>query len=169
MSPLIKKLLALTKEGIGGERDNAHAKLAALLRKHGLTFADIENVETKTMIWFKPDRKAGPFARKLLSQVIHAVTPLGSSTYKHRRLPGEIGVEVTAAQHMEIELRYAAYSRGLRKDMETCYRAFVQVNNIFNPEAPACDDTDEDELKALQRMMHGVTAVEVRKALPLSA
>ena len=64
---MLKKLLALSKQGVGGEKINAEALLNKLLKKHGLTIEDIDDEEEIKQwdVHFNTD-----FERKLIYQVI---------------------------------------------------------------------------------------------------
>ena len=162
----LMKLLALAARGEGGERANAQAKLESMMRKHGVTIEDLKG-EHARMEWFKHFR--GVLEKKLMYQVIASVCGRDIDTWMSKKKRGRIGVIVTKAQQVEIELKYAAYVASLQKELEITYKAFVHTNEIFcsnEVDFPASrDPIDLEELKRLAMAMAGMKPVEVRQAL----
>lgn len=159
----LKKLLTLANEGIGGEKVNARERLETLMRKHGVSLEELGE-EKREIQWFRPAR--GHFEKKLLYQVMAAVCGI-RSTWSHPKRKGQIGLEITTAEHIEIDLRYSAYLAGLKTEMDVCYRAFVHTNKIFHPDAPKSDSPmDDEEMVRLGMAMLGMTPVKIHQALP---
>ena len=66
----IKRVQALAERGVAGEQESAAATLDRLMKRYGITEADITE-ERREWAWF---RYTTPIERKLLSQVIYSVT-----------------------------------------------------------------------------------------------
>lgn len=66
----IRRVQALAERGVAGERESATATLDRLMKQYGITEADIAE-ERREWAWF---RYKTPIERKLLAQVIYAVT-----------------------------------------------------------------------------------------------
>lgn len=160
----LRKLLALSQQGIGGEKDTAAAMLERMLRKHGIAPEALES-DFRSLVFFKPDKI--PLGNRLLAQVMATVCGRDRQLYRHRTKPG-YGIEVSEFERIEIELRYAAYSDALSKEIERCYIAFLHVNRIF-PNTPPPDDSPPPDPEELQRLLHsmrGMTPTPIHSALP---
>lgn len=160
------KLLALAKRGEGGERENAQRFLESMLKKHGMTLADLDE-EALSPDWMKFPLKTA-LDRRLLAQV--AAMVLKSNSFLSRQYRGEkaIWLNVTKAQFLEIELHYRAFQRDLKKALEQAYIAFVNRNDIFSgvasdADAP-CPHSAED-LAAISAMMQGMPRTAVRREI----
>ena len=161
----LRKLLALAQQGVGGEKENAQSRLEAMMEKHGVTIDEIAE-ESRTMQWFKPER--GVFEKRLMLQVIGAVCG-NISTWRCAGKRGQIGIQVTKSEQLEINLRYDAYVAAMKKEMSICYSAFVQTNKIFHADAPRADESEVDmeEIKRIALEMMRMTRVPI--SLTISA
>jgi hypothetical protein len=161
----LRKLLVLAQQGVGGERDNAQALLEALMAKHGVCLSDLLE-ETRTMQWFKPAQ--GIYEKHLLHQVIGAVVGKCSMWSDKRKGKSRlVGVEVTKAERLEIDLRYPVYLKAMKAEMKICYSAFVQKNQIFHSDSSPADlsDVDLKELERILMAMRGMEKVEIQRTL----
>lgn len=166
----LKGVKALADRGSDGERDNAAALLATLMKKHGITEADIEGAEIRTY-WI---RYKTIYERKLLFQL--AYMHLGSGhafgcvgTYSKRRHK-EVGIECTPAQYIEIEADYQFYREALEEEMGIFYSAFIQKNNLFPPPELSrkqgdSEAIDPDVLMKMEAMMEGIDHRTRHKAI----
>ena len=159
----LRKLLALARQGVGGERRNAQSLLEALMEKHGVTLDTLEG-ERQKLCWLRPSRT--PFGKKLFGQTLFAVVGK-RTTWKSARFSGSVGVDMTPAERVEFELRYAAYVPALKKELSVCYSAFVQINNIFHKDAAPAEagEIDQEEIERLVMAMRGMKVVPVRPAI----
>lgn len=160
------KLLALAKRGEGGERDNAQRFLASLLKKHGMTLADLED-EAVAAEWMKFPLKTAQ-DRRLLVQVASMVLKSNSLTSKQYRGQKALWLHVTKPQYVEIELHYRAFKKDLEKALELAFVAFINRNDIFSGveadgDAP-CKYSAED-LAAAAAMAAGMPRTSVRREL----
>jgi hypothetical protein len=163
----LRKLLTLAQVGIGGEKVNAQSRLEALMEKHGISLSDLET-ENYTLEWFKADKS--DYGKQLLYQTMRAVCGV-RDYWTSKKRPGQHAMEMTKAEKIEIEIRYSAYLESLKKEMEICYSAFVQINKIFHKDSPPADpsETDEQEIKRLALAMMGMKPVPINKQLKQTA
>ncbi len=160
------KLLALARQGVGGEAQNAHAFLQKMLDKHGMTMADLEDSEQpKTRVNFK---WTDPLHKRLLIAVICKV--LNRNEFSHWRRPRErssFRVELTAAQHVEVDLMMAAYWPALQRQTDLMLAAFTHKNNLYpdveskEPENPP----SEEDIETILAMVRSMRATPVHKAI----
>ncbi len=160
------KLLALARRGEGGERDNAQRFLNRLLKQHNLSIEDLEE-EGQPAEWQKFTYKTA-FGQRLLVQVIGMV--LGRHTFDTRVKRGRKGfeVQITKAQHVEIDLYYRAFQRDLEQAMKHTFVAFISRNGI-GVDAPQEDDgpskySDEERWQIMQ-MMAAMPKTNVRRQI----
>jgi len=145
---LARKINELAKRGIEGEREAAEIALDRLMRKHGITIEDIEG-EEKTRCHFAYG--SAP-EKQLLMQVIASVTKIKSYFVPRNGNTKNIVMDLTAAENIEIEFKYAIYRRLLKEEYEIFYCAFVQKNKIFHPDAEAKEHVEPTpEQKAKNR------------------
>lgn len=164
----IKRVQALAERGVAGERESAAATFDRLMKQYGISEADIAE-ERREIAWF---RFKTPLERKLLGQVIYAVTGrdaygcVGTYTNRTRK---QLGVECTAAERLEIELSFEFFNAAMEEELERFYRAFVNKNEIF-PTADKAEVRETpplpmDEAIKLALMMDGMDTHTRRAAL----
>ena len=170
---MLKKLLALSKQGVGGEKVNAEALLNKLLKKHGLTIEDIDDVEEVKQwdVHFNTD-----FERKLIYQVMYMLFPDESVyhyTYKRIKHNREnLIIKLTNAQYIEFDYAFTIYKNALNKELELFYSAFIQKNHIYPVKqrndigAETIEDkySMEDQMKIAQ-FANGITKENIRQAI----
>lgn len=161
-----RKLLALARRGVMGERETAQRLLEDYLRAKGLTVEDIDDAPTMHLEMTYRDTNE----RTLLIQIIAAVTDQTRVDTRHDRKGRRIEVRVEPVAAMEIERQYAIYRRALRKAIKIAIHGFIQANNIFpksGSEADYSDLTDEEmaEIRQAIAMSNHMPTPSVRKAL----
>ena len=170
----LEKVKALADRGERGEKLAAEATLAKLMKKYGISEAELEDAKISTH-WI---RYKTEWERKLLFQLAymymghgHAFGCVGKYTDRPRK---KVGIECTPAQYIEIEADFAFYSAALEEEMALFYRAFLNKNNLYPPPELAGDpvddeDTDEDaarvEAMKVSAIMMGLDRHTRRKAL----
>lgn len=165
----LHKLLALAERGVDGEKETATRMLNNLLSKHGLTVDDLGG-EHREFHWLKYGK--GPFAKKLMSQIMRSVAHDGSA-FTSPGWPRAIGGELTQAEAVEVELKFSVYKRSFNDELELFYSAFIHKHRIF-PEPSGDEDSADTELSdeeraRLKRMfswMETMNSVDVHRALP---
>lgn len=103
---LAKKIHALAKEGADGEKVNAEVLLNKLLKKHGLTMADLED-ETIKLHSFKVPKED----HKLFHQISALVLGKDYEILWNRSKPTALYINCTKSVAIEIESKFEFYIR----------------------------------------------------------
>ena len=168
----LQKIAMLAKRGVGGEKQNAEAMLRALLVKHGLTLADLDDDEQEpALYWFAAKNEQ---ERGLLFQCLSVVSPADCTTYKSRNKRGKLGVYLLPSEYVELDLLFTIhkreYAKQLKKEQKALFIAYINKNNLFPPSKR--DDGESkpstltpDELAAIMRLMGRMTPTQVRTAI----
>lgn len=162
----LKRIKALVdRPGTDGEKQAALALYNRLLEKYQL--ADNEVAEEIKKRWF---HYSLPIERKLLDQIIYAVT--GDTMiwhYKDKRCR-DCGIECTEAEAAEIEFLFNFYRAELQKQLDLFMSAFIQSNDIYPDEnARAYKPSDNWEITdrdlEVDRMAKGIKKAMRPRAL----
>lgn len=152
---LLRKVKALADRGEGGEKQNAEALLAKLMKKYGVSEAELRDdvVDEYEFRW------SAPFEDKLLRQVAFMIVGRGLVTkrYTHSRAKIII-VPCTAAQRIEIQAAFDFYRWHLKKGLSSYFDAFVQTERLF-PAEPLEDLVEAEppeNLEEILRLMKGI-------------
>lgn len=144
----IKKLQALAKRGVGGEKTTAEKMLQKMLKKNGIK--SLEELETDSYEYTLFSYH-GKHEIKLLRQCMYKVMGVDSdrTTYRTKGTRQKIGIYCTKAQKIEIELEFEFYRNVFYEDLSTFMDAFIQAQRIFPPDAPKgdIDECNEHDLK----------------------
>ncbi|HEY0108028.1 MAG TPA: hypothetical protein VGB67_00285 [Fibrella sp.] len=175
---LAEKLLALAKQGVGGEKENAEAALNRHLQKHGLTIADIEGEEmTELQLpWELQSTDKIPsmyniFQMQILINVIGNKRMMGS---RHVRLhspdseSGKAGFNVfmcTKAEAVEIEAKLDFYWKDFAEQQRVFFIAFVQKNKLYDTKAEREQMVDQDLARKIHRMSGIIDSKSFHKQL----
>lgn len=166
----MKKILALARRGVGGEKATAEAMLARLMEKYKLTIADLDDRATeRTKRWFKCKNET---EQRLLLQIASAV--LGRRDVSMWKLPGtrERALELSPLEYAEVDVRFEACKPALRAELKKAERrvflAFVHANDL----GVSSDDDDRDstpvdmgELAAIMGLMQSMKPVQVHRQI----
>lgn len=171
----MKKILALARRGIGGEKTTAEAMLQKLLAKYSMTVADLENEAQP--IEKREFKYATEYDRRLLSQIVASVLETRSLTSWRRRGKKIILYELTALQYAEVDVRYNAYRGALRKELDKAsgrvYAAFVQANDLGvgrdDDDDSLPPDIDLAELEAIVALMRTMEPTPIYRQLERAA
>lgn len=166
----MKKVLALAKQGEGGERDNAERQLESMLKKYGFTMADIEDTDgelIKVEFHYKTY-----FEARLIQQIVANV--LGRNELDFRARKGTrafMSHVMTRAQKIECELYVAIMTPAMNEQLLLAFGAFIQVHKLYAPakhdEDYEKDDTPEERMrrKKIAGMAAYMDKTHVRKAI----
>lgn len=167
----MKKILALARRGVGGEKATAESMLQRLMVKYNLTLADLEDQSAeRTKHWFKCKNKR---ERALLQQITAFVLQSREFDFwAARGVPGERAVSLTRLEFAEVDVRYEACKRALKAELlkaeARVYSAFIQANNLglaaSEDDAPAAP-MDPDELFAIMALMGSMRPVQVHRQI----
>lgn len=160
------KLLALARQGVGGEAQNAQTFLQKILDRHGMTMADLEDdqpTHSATFTWKTKEE------RVILVQAI--ARAINADTFRYKQATGKkaIRVELTIAQRVEVDLSMQAYAPALEKHLKLALSAFIQKNGIYPDAKPQTSEPtkppSKEDLDAIIAMMRGMRATPVHKAI----
>ena len=152
---LLMKVKALAERGEGGEATSAAALLEKLMKKYGVTEADLDDKKRENVEF----RYSKPFEDLLLSQVIYMV--MGDvPVYHYTKSRAKVKiVDCTKAERLEIEAAFDFYRHHLEAGLMKFYHAFVQREGLFpadskkRADVPAREPDIEEEMliSALQK------------------
>lgn len=143
----LRKVLALAKNGVGGERENAERQLNAMLKKYGFTMSDIDDAskEEIKLDFSCNDEFEMALARQVSSMVIGEFVDIytirGSRAKKAH-------IFCTKAQAVECEITYNALREAMANHFRLSYRAFIQANKVF---PPSSGDVPEKDLSPKEK------------------
>jgi hypothetical protein len=133
---LIQRVLALSRQGVDGEKETAIHHLKLLLKKHNLTMADIESPDLAVKRY--PFKYKNELERRLLLQISAKITNLSRpQLFLRVGSRQEICFDLTIAQHAEFVMTYAILKVALAKEVKILFSAFAHANNLF----PETDDS----------------------------
>lgn len=163
----MKKILALARRGVDGEKATAEAMLSRLMSKYGVTLAELEGGDAPREI--RLFHFANDLERRLLIQCAGRVLNVQGVPYRTgKRWRSKIGFNLTAVEYAELDLSFGIWREALAKHVDLAFVAFVNRNRIF-PDAPTDVDEDRDDppprsaedLAALEAMMRGTKKTDV--------
>ncbi len=169
----LHKLLALARQGVGGERDNAQSVLNKLLARHGLTVDDLDDESAKREIrWFTPKND---HERTLLAHCVAATLGKawdGKAWFVKRSKAR--GCELTPLEHAQIELLFEVHkkllAKQIRKQAEMGLTAYLSTNRLYAQDADRNDSEpcplSAADIASIQAIMAGMRPTPVHKPLP---
>ena len=129
----LEKLKTLAERGVGGEKAGAEKKFQELLKKNGLTEADLLEDQVNYYLF----SYVFPYRRQLLQQIMYKVLgPEGGGLYKSKGTRNKLGVYCTAAQKLEIELDFDFYSSLFDEEIDLLLEAFIDKQDIYPKDGP---------------------------------
>lgn len=166
----MKKILALARRGVGGEKTTAEAMLNKLLNKYGMTVADLEGGDHVAMR--REFKYTTEYDRRLLRQVVAFVLDTRSFTSWKRTGKKIMLFDLTALQYAEVDIRYTAYRAQLRKELakatDRIYLAFIHTNDLgvgSNDDVPPPGDMDLAELEAVMGLMRTMRPIPIHRQI----
>jgi hypothetical protein len=164
----LMKLLELAKRGEHGEKENAQRFLEKLLKKHGMTVADLDDdatAKSRYKFTYKSELES-----RLLTQIICTVLQVNRYTKRQVRGSRTIELDLTRAQNLEIAMQFSVYRAELARNVDRMFTAFYTKNGLTGPDsdddAPRAKRTySAEEVEAIRRMMRGIDRTQIHKAL----
>lgn len=138
---LLRKIKALAEHGVDDEAENAAVMLDRLMKKYGVTEADLddEKVEEFSFRW------KYPYEERLLAQIVFMVIGEFSKLYyRNKRENKTRYVYCTKTQKIEIAAAFECYRVHLKNGLDNFYEAFIQRENLF-PEVETSIQKNDDE------------------------
>lgn len=149
---LAKKLRALADRGVDGEKINAEIKLTALLAKHGLSIADLDDDRVNHEQFIYKNGQA-----IILSHVIWRTMP-DVKIWGSKRKRNAFIIECTHAQKIEILALFDFYRKAYLKELKIFNKAFILKNDLAtNPkEGEQIPEMSNEEAMKLRNLMKGI-------------
>jgi hypothetical protein len=161
---LAKKLHALSKSGVGGEKLNAEKFLQKLMKEHGISFDDIDG-EATAKHWFEIDRRF----ERLFTQLVVNVCGHGSDVWYKKGRQTSIfkikrGVVCTTAQRLELEFKLDFYGKAFDEEVSVLHRAFVAKHDLYDPnhDGVLMSELSEEEQAERRRAAQMANALKTR-------
>lgn len=154
---LLKKIRALAEHGVGGEAENAEKLLARMMKKYGISEAELDE-ETRVRHDFTYH---GGEEKKILRQVVYKVT--GGYAYElvytasGRKVRTQLGADCTPAEKVEIEYLFDFYKRlwekeaELKECIERTKQMHTDIEKVHKEMWSAVKDRNEDAFAALSQ------------------
>lgn len=162
---LAKKLKILSEQGVAGERYNAQKMLDNLIRKHNISFEQIESEKKEQLVYIVKKSQA-----RLFSQVVYSVLGKEYEVRVSIKHPTQKWVMSTKSQEIEIRLKFDFYWKAYQKQLEIFYQAFLQKNSIF-PDDPELklkeSELTEEEKERRRRIVAMAIGMEKEEFLKL--
>lgn len=171
---ILKKLKALAERGIDGEKVNAEKILQKMLLKYNLTIEDIEGEKQQDYFF-----KAKGINEKLIYQIAKRINydlkvySFPPDKVKLHNLTGNIIVECTAAEFIEIDQMFDVYKKLYKKENDLFFVAFLKANDLLTrppkEKQKHISDLNPQELEEWTRLSEMATTIKketIRKQLP---
>lgn len=150
---LIKKLQALAEQGVGGERETARKKMAALMAKYGVTEADLtdEKISDHEITY------SGKHEKRLLYQIFYRINH-ERSVYRYSHGHGRNTILIfraTEAEAVQARVEFEFYKSLWAEEVDFLFQCFVQKHRIFrtDPDAPVGYANEEESTRMLHMML----------------
>jgi len=167
---LAKKLLELSKRGIGGEKENATNMLEKIMRDNNITWEDLEQEikKERAIKYFSNDEK------KFLQQVISSVVGRTNmyEQYSNGKKNYKVDVYLTDIEFIEVIQKHKFFWKEYQEQLELFYSAFIQKQKLYvKPDDKDVDDDKEmsdeekEKLWKIMQMMPGIEKKSIVKQI----
>ena len=145
------KVLRLAQEGVGGERENAEVLLGKLLRRHGMTLADLEGAldQPRTLVWLPA---SDVDERAVLAQLVLKLFGAERKVFA-RPEDAALGVEATPSEQAAITIGWEVYRTAFAEARQALVIGFCFKHGLFAPSgAEDADMSDEARARAARAL-----------------
>ncbi len=164
----LQKILRLAREGVGGEKVNAQSMLDRLLKKHGMSMADIE--DTSQEVSLHEFKYKSALEAELLYQLCYSF--LQTNRLKFSKPPyqkNRVWIEMTRSQAAEVTFLFSMYCAELKKEMRKTMWALCVANDLLGPR-PSEEDKkkqskSKEDFSGVHSRARSMEPVQVRKAI----
>lgn len=170
-----RKILALVEQGVDGEVQAAKIALEALLRKHGLTVADLSNEKRERREFSIRSRAERLVFSHCLLNRFGRNSYVRSHSYTYRNDHRHVYADMTDIEYLDFkpffEFHINRYRKELKKMQETVNVAYIHKNNLFDPnpdkgaETRGSNDVDMQELYRIMSVMNAMETARYHKEL----
>lgn len=161
-----RRIAELARRGEDGERVNAEKLLGDFMKKHNITDADLESLETHDHR-FEVEDDNEEFL--LVAQCINSTADVNVYTITRRadNVVVAVGAELTAAQHAEVSMKISVLLPLFREERKTFLRAFIMANELWSKGEGKTELTPEQrkERERAERMARHVKRGAIHKGL----
>lgn len=167
---LAKKIKVLAEKGEGGEKRNAEAMLADLMRKYGISAEQVESPVVKRYYFQAKGINHDILTQCVVSTNYELRDKFWTVKTMYRKTHGDCLCECTAAEYIEISQKYDLYKKLYKKELDVFFRAFCTANDLLGtpPKMQTTDDlTDKerDEFIRAARMANSIKKERVTKQI----
>jgi hypothetical protein len=144
------KVLRLSQQGVGGERENAEALLEKLLRKHSMTMADLESFgAAESRVWLSASDAE---ERIVLSQL--AIRLFGTK----RKLwtqqgKFEVGLDASPSEKAAIQIAWEVYREAFSEARHALVLGFCFKHDLYASEENGNTEMSDEERERGRRAM----------------
>ena len=156
----LKKILALAKFGVGGEKTNAQRLLKKLSDQHKIT---INELEKQTEIQ-KPYKYLRKYEKEILFQIVFKITKSKDLSYRQVH-PTKVSFLMSQEKHEIVEKLYSKHKKLFKKEMKRLVAAFIQKHDLFSGcgSNTSTEDVDWDEIRKILQMSRGLEDAPIDK------
>lgn len=157
------KILALAKQGVGGEQENAERMLEVLCKKHGVSLDELEGAHIERRRFYVNSK----FEESLLCQVVDLFVDdevRRNRMWLNKARSRAREFDLTDGEFAQVKVGLETYKAAWLDQVDLFFSAFVHKNRIYgNREREQKELTDEQILRAkkVSRMMGAASKVDV--------
>ena len=133
-----KKLLALSRQGIGGEKDNAEKFLQRIMKQYEITFEELEGDQVFNFKYSYKTKLHGKFFNQIIASVNNDIDRWKDATNKIYYF------ECTRFEQVQIMERQRFYWKIYTDELDVFYSAFIQAQKLYRTEKSDRDDNEEE-------------------------
>lgn len=165
------KILALAREGVGGEQENAERMLNALCRKHGVTVEQLEATGSRERVWFYVNTK---HEKSLLFQCYYMCVGACVEWWKHPKRSRAVGFDLTPGERAQLTVAFETFKETFKeawhKQLDAFFVAFVWKNRIYGLKAEPEEEREQTEeekarLEAAQKLVKSIERTHLHKRI----
>lgn len=156
LDPKLVKIVALAKQGIGGEKSTADRLVRAACERYGLDYAEVMAEDAIYKEYRLSVRFKNSMEKQIMVQVCSKFADSNNPNYglKSTRSGGYMFITTTPGQFIEVSQAIAVYIGAFRKQrrqmLEDFTVAFVYKNDLY-PERPTKDVDIEPPEQTLEQ------------------
>lgn len=160
------KILALARQGVGGEQENAERMLETLCKKHGITLDELESRGTAELHWFYVNSK---HEKRLLFQIVNLFVSDAKrrdTVFSHKARSRAVGFNLTPGEHAQVKVGFETYKAAWLEQQDLFFTAFIWKNRIFGlsdskDDAPELTEEQKAKARRAAEMMKGIQKTDV--------
>lgn len=167
----LAKIVALAKQGIGGEKKNAEEIIQRLLAENKITVADIgesaeETKQLYTLKWEDENSKYILFmlVKKLIDDDLSNI-----KIYMYHGNSKKVDMMLAPSKYVELVYHYDLYCEEMKKELQAVFTAFIFKNKLYNESTgkrnPNAKEMPQEDIDRIVKHMKGIDPLNVRKAL----